>query len=93
MEGSLAHNTLHWCLFPVHENTHVPNLLYEVHKSRLDLQEAFPDPLGMNQTAFLNWAQTFLGKEYSIGDDLPNRFKIKIDPTLYSKWDSFSNGQ
>jgi len=90
LEESIAdQTTLHWCLSPVHENTLVPNILYEIHKSRLDLQKAFPDPLGINQTAFLQWGQNFLAKEYSIGNDLPNRFKIIIDTTLLSQWDSF----
>jgi len=89
MEESIAPKTLQWCLSPVHENTNVPNLLYEIHKSRLDLQAAFPDPLGIHQTAFFKWALTYLAKEYSIGDDLPNRFKIIKDTTLFSQWDSF----
>ncbi|CAI8750826.1 glycosyltransferase family 4 protein [Bacillus sp. IT-79MI2] len=89
MGDSIVHKTLQWCLSPVHENTHIPNLLYEIYKSRRDLQRAFPDPFGINQTRLLKWAQTYLAQEYFIGDDLSNHFKMIKDTSLFSKWDSF----
>ncbi|MFB9759836.1 glycosyltransferase [Ectobacillus funiculus] len=89
MQGSLPYGSLQWCLSPVHEKTHIPNLLYQIYKSRPDLQQAFPDPFGANQTRLLKWAQIHLANEYFIGDDLPDRFSIIKDTSSFSKRNSF----
>ncbi|MDF2082844.1 glycosyltransferase family 4 protein [Bacillus pseudomycoides] len=89
MRNLMPHRTLEWCLSPVYESTHIPNLLYEIYKSRPDLQKAFPDPFGIHQIRLLQWAQTYLAQEYFIGDDLPSRFQMIKNASLFSKSNSF----
>jgi glycosyltransferase involved in cell wall biosynthesis len=89
VQDSIPYGSLQWCLSPVHEKTHIPNLLYQIYKSRPDLQKAFPDPFGVNQTRLLKWAQAHLAKEYFIGDDLLSRFNIIKDTSSFSKRNSF----
>ena len=41
-----------------------------VHAQRLDLQRAFPSPLGADRKAFLRWARAFGSGEYGISAEL-----------------------
>ena len=72
----LPYGSLHWSLLPVKDHTRIPNLLYQVYKSRPDLQQAFPRPFGMDERKLLSWAQNHLATEYDIGDDLSSQFRL-----------------
>ncbi|HEV2805580.1 MAG TPA: polysaccharide deacetylase family protein [Chthoniobacterales bacterium] len=48
----------------------VSNLGMLLHSVRLDLQQAFPEPLGRDRAKFLNWYVTSAKREYDIHDEL-----------------------
>lgn len=72
----VPYGSLQWSLLPVKDHTRIPNLLYEVYKSRPDLQQAFPRPFGIDERKLLGWAQHRLATEYDIGDDLSSQFRL-----------------
>jgi hypothetical protein len=51
-----AHSYYSWLTSPAGSLDGPSRLWYEVHQCRPDLQAAFPDPLGRERNAFLDWA-------------------------------------
>ena len=48
----------------------VSRLWHGIHRSRPDLQQAFPDPLGADRRSFLAWTTTHGRLEYNLPDEL-----------------------
>lgn len=67
---------LKWALSPVQSNLHLPQIIYEIYKIRPDLQAAFPDPLGIDQSRLLQWAQIHFHQYYLVEDHLLERFQL-----------------
>jgi glycosyltransferase involved in cell wall biosynthesis len=65
--------SLEWAIAPPEQKNHIPSLLYEIYKSRPDLQKAFPEPFGKDEQSLLVWARTYLPREYTL--DITGRIK------------------
>ena len=55
-----------WLNEPVQRPHRVTRLWKAVHALRADLQEAFPEPLGADHDAFLDWARSSGGAEHQV---------------------------
>jgi glycosyltransferase involved in cell wall biosynthesis/protein-tyrosine-phosphatase len=78
--------SLDWALSPVQKETVIPSLLFEIYRTRDDLQKAFPDPFGKDEQRLLLWAQTYLPIEYSLKVPINVRQKI---PFAFSQSSNF----
>jgi glycosyltransferase involved in cell wall biosynthesis len=65
----------------------IPRIWLEVHNERIDLQNAFPNPLEEDRSAFFNWCITSLPKEYGWSDLLvPKTVKDTKKPNSNSSF-------
>ncbi|PYI52120.1 hypothetical protein DLM86_21810 [Paenibacillus flagellatus] len=55
-----------WLLAPLDGDGSIPRLLHEIYLRRGDLRSLFPDPLGANRRALLEWGRQYAPAEYGI---------------------------
>ncbi|WP_245624949.1 glycosyltransferase family 4 protein [Paenibacillus stellifer] len=83
--------SLEWALAPVHPGTVLPNLVYEIYRTRPDLQSVFHDPLGQDAVHLLKWAQFRIPAEFSpnfewLPEYIGNTKETPSDPQALLAW-------